>query len=82
MKNPRGNQFSKFFRQLGEEFGYGVIGDTEWFKIDCPWILDLPKNRIVELLMEHQDDTKLESAIHDIQKLGYIKAHVSCYLFS
>jgi hypothetical protein len=73
--------FIKLFRKLGEESGYTVFGDMEWFKIDCPWILDLPKHRIVELLMEHQDDDKLDSAIHDIRKLGDIKAHIKVIIY-
>lgn len=73
--------FIKLFRKLGEDSGYRVIRDMEWFKIDCPWIVDLPEHRIVELLMEHQDDEKVESAIHDIRKLGDIKAHVKVIIY-
>lgn len=65
----------KFFREIGERAGYKVLGEMQWFKIDCPWIVDLPSHRVVELLMEHEDSDDLDKILYDVKKLGDIKAH-------
>lgn len=64
-----------FFRKIGEGAGYKVLGEMEWFKIDCPWIVDLPGHRAVELLMEHEDSEDLKEVLKEVKKIGDIKAH-------
>lgn len=64
----------EFFKRLGESAGYKVYGDQEWFKIDCPWVINLPDHPALELLMEFQDSSDVDDVLGDIIKIGCFKA--------
>ncbi len=70
-----------FFRKMGEEAGYKVLGEMEWFKVDCPWLVDLPDIRVVELLMEHEDSDSLDKVLDDVRKLGDIKSYMKVIIY-
>jgi hypothetical protein len=71
----------EFFRKKGEDAGYKVLGEMEWFRVDCPWLVDLPGNRVVELLMEHEDSDSLPKVLYDVKKLGHIKAYKKVIIY-